>query len=44
MWKLEKDASRFRQGHSNAYLVAKIGFDTEENGPVKFKIEKMVPR
>ena len=26
---------RSRQGLSNAYLVEKIGLDTDENGPVK---------
>ena len=32
---IDTDASRSRQALSNAYLVAKIGFDTEENGPFK---------
>ena len=32
---IDKDASRSRQALSNAYLDAKIGVDTEENGPFK---------
>ena len=36
-----KDASRSRQALSSAYLDAKIGVDTAENGPFKVLDRKM---
>jgi len=39
LWIVEKQKCRSRKMLKNGYLVAKIGFDTAENGPPKgFKI------
>ena len=39
MWNVSHtDASSSRQELSNEYLVAKIGFDTAENEPLKVRI------